>query len=233
MFKINNEISKSNITFITIQNKSVLVHVCFVLFTVCLYICVCERLLQNNNHKTKHKNDNNCGSAFEVGASGLPYYCVSICVRSWYNWRANCVDSKPKKEQKVGALIWLLWREEKDIETRPACPGDLLQNSVFLLCCYFPRFLSQVWLRGVREVGHCTKCDWGTEISPNDGYGCTQGSFLERMHARIVLDTNARHQKDHFDGCTQRTFGQRMRTRYEANPECAQPTSRAGNLSNP
>ena len=82
MLKINNEISKSNITFITIQNKSVLVHVCFVLFTVCLYICVCERQLQNNNHKTKHKNDNNCGSAFEVGASGLPYYCVSICVRS-------------------------------------------------------------------------------------------------------------------------------------------------------
>jgi len=52
--KINNEITTSNITYITIQNKSVLVHVCFVLFIVCLYICVCERLLQNNNHQTKH-----------------------------------------------------------------------------------------------------------------------------------------------------------------------------------
>ena len=37
----NNKISKSNITF-TIQNKSVLVHVCFVLLIVCLHICVCE-----------------------------------------------------------------------------------------------------------------------------------------------------------------------------------------------
>jgi len=52
--KINNEITTSNNTFITIQNKSGLLHVCFVLCIVCLYICVCERLLQNNNHQTKH-----------------------------------------------------------------------------------------------------------------------------------------------------------------------------------
>ena len=37
-----------------------------------------------------------CGSAFEPGASRLPYYCTSISVRSWCNWRASCVDSKPK-----------------------------------------------------------------------------------------------------------------------------------------
>jgi len=55
---------------------------------------------------------------------------------------------------------------------------------------------------------------------------CTQGSFLKRMHARVVLGTGARNQKGHFDGCTQRTFGQRMRARYGANPGCAQPTSR-------
>jgi len=42
--------------------------------------------------------DMNCGSAFEPGASGLPYSCTSICVRSWCNWRASCVDSKPKKK---------------------------------------------------------------------------------------------------------------------------------------
>ena len=41
-----------------------------------------------------------CGSAFEPGASGLPYYCASICVRSYCNWRANGVDSKPKKKGK-------------------------------------------------------------------------------------------------------------------------------------
>ena len=38
-----------------------------------------------------------CGSAFEPRASGLPYYCASICVRSRCNWCASCVDSTPKK----------------------------------------------------------------------------------------------------------------------------------------
>jgi len=90
MLYINNEISRSNITFITIQNQSVLVHVCFVLFIVCLYICVCECLLQINNHKTKHKNNTTskqhkyvrgplqkCRS-IRSGASGLPYYCAPL-----------------------------------------------------------------------------------------------------------------------------------------------------------
>jgi len=47
--------------------------------------------------------------------------------------------------------------------------------------------------------------------------GCMQGSFL---------GTDSRNQKGHFDGCTQRTFGQRMHARYRANPGCAQPTCR-------
>jgi len=41
-----------------------------------------------------------CGSAFEPGASGLPYYCTSICVRSWCNRRGSCVDSKTKTKKK-------------------------------------------------------------------------------------------------------------------------------------
>ena len=41
----------------------------------------------------------NCGSAFEPGTSGLPYYCTSICVRSWFDRRATCVDSKKEKNQ--------------------------------------------------------------------------------------------------------------------------------------
>ena len=40
----------------------------------------------------------NCQSAFKPGDSGLPYYRTSICVRSCCNWRASCVDSKPKKK---------------------------------------------------------------------------------------------------------------------------------------
>jgi len=53
-----NKMLKSNIKFIPLRNKSVNhdVHVCCVLFIVCLYICVCECLLLNKNHKTKHKN---------------------------------------------------------------------------------------------------------------------------------------------------------------------------------
>jgi len=48
----------------------------------------------------------NCGSAFEPGASGLPYYCTSTCVRSWCNWRASCVDSKPnQKKMAYHALV--------------------------------------------------------------------------------------------------------------------------------
>ena len=39
-----------------------------------------------------------CGSAFEPGASGIPYYCTSICVRSCCTWHASCMDSKPKKK---------------------------------------------------------------------------------------------------------------------------------------
>ena len=86
--------SKSNVKFITNHNKSVIVHVCFVLWILCFCICVCQCLFQNNNHQTKHKNDTNCGSAFEPGASGLPYYCASICVCPCCDWRANSVDSK-------------------------------------------------------------------------------------------------------------------------------------------
>jgi len=42
----------------------------------------------------------------------------------------------------------------------------------------------------------------------------------KQMHARVFWNTDARYQKGHFDGCTQRTFGQRIRTRYGANPGC-------------
>jgi len=105
--------SKSNIQLIAIQNESVLVHVCFVLFIVCLYICVCECLLQNNNHQKKHINNTSsiqhswvrgplreCRSIWS-GASGLPYYCaplvcVSDVMESLAVWRHN----KPKTKHR-------------------------------------------------------------------------------------------------------------------------------------
>ena len=87
------------IQFIPIQNKSVVVHVCFVLFIVCLYICVCECLLQNNNHKTKHKNNTICArsiagvpfdSVRRFRASLLPWLCIT-CTHLCRNWVASCV----------------------------------------------------------------------------------------------------------------------------------------------
>jgi len=42
-----------------------------------------------------------CGSALEPGASGRPYYCTSIWVRSWCNWRASFVYSKKKKTKDI------------------------------------------------------------------------------------------------------------------------------------
>jgi len=63
--------------------------------------------LHNNIHVSKVY----CGSAFEPGASGLPYYCTSICVRFWCNWRANLWIPN-KKQSKISADIGLrasLW----------------------------------------------------------------------------------------------------------------------------
>ena len=53
LININNEMPKTNIKCIPMQHRTVIVHVCFALFIVWLYICVCECLLQNNNHKIK------------------------------------------------------------------------------------------------------------------------------------------------------------------------------------
>ena len=114
LLNLNNKMSKSNITFITIQNKSVRVHVCFVLFIVCLYICVCKCLLHKNNHQTKHKHNTpliqhswvqgllrECRS-IRSGASGLPYICtplvcISVVIGLLNVWRHN--KPKTKKPQ--------------------------------------------------------------------------------------------------------------------------------------
>ena len=91
-------------------------HYCLVIFIVCLYICVCECLLQNKNHEIKHKNNTNCGSAFEPGVSGLPLYCTFICVRFGFTRLASCVDSTPKKITKTHSDVMELlavWRHNK------------------------------------------------------------------------------------------------------------------------
>jgi len=85
--------------------------------------------VQNNIHVSKV----HCGSAIEPGASGLPYYCASICVRSCCNWRTSYVDLKPQKR-----LDWLGFGERYDFSL-----------PVFLYFCTADRFpctsLSQRW----------------------------------------------------------------------------------------
>ena len=41
-----------------------------------------------------------CGSTFDPGASGLLYYCTSICVRVGCTRYANCVDSQQDSKSK-------------------------------------------------------------------------------------------------------------------------------------
>ena len=46
-----------------------------------------------------------CGSDFKPGASGLPYYCTSTCVRSCCTWRATCVATKQNQKYSVQGII--------------------------------------------------------------------------------------------------------------------------------
>ena len=78
MLNKSNKMSKSNITLNIVQSKSVLVHVCFVLLIVCLYICVCECLLQDNN---------NCAQLV----------CISVVIGLLAVWRHNKPKTKNQK----------------------------------------------------------------------------------------------------------------------------------------
>jgi len=115
---INNETSKSNIAFITIQNKSAHVYVCFVLLSFVCISAYAHDSIKTTTIKQKYKNNTNCGSAFEPGASGLSYYCASICDHFGCTRHASCVDSKPKKNNKstrplqsLSPALW--WRPLK------------------------------------------------------------------------------------------------------------------------
>jgi len=78
-----------------------------------LNICVCECLLPNNNHKTKHKDNNTSKKHSHVrgplreccsirsGASGLPYYCAPlVCISVVIELLAVWCHNKPKNKNK-------------------------------------------------------------------------------------------------------------------------------------
>jgi len=90
-----------------------------------------------------------CGSAFEPGASGLPYYCTSICARSCCTWRATCVDSKPPNKNVF-----------------------FIHVPCFLMC--FPRLFYfcfiglHVYVFAIHPMVHC-----GSALEPGLPYYCT------------------------------------------------------------
>ena len=91
---------------------------CFVLFIVCLYICVCECLFEANNHKTKHKiNTTSIQHSYvqgplreycsiRSGASGLPYYCAPlVCISAVIGLLAVWPHHKPKTKNQKPSLV--------------------------------------------------------------------------------------------------------------------------------
>jgi len=68
-----------------------------------LYICVCECLLQNTNHKTNHKNNNISKQHSCVrgrrSIAGLPYYCAPlVCISAVIGLLAVWRHNKPKSK---------------------------------------------------------------------------------------------------------------------------------------
>jgi len=97
-----------------------------------------------------------CASAFEPGASGLPYHCTSICVRSWCNCRASLwIPNQNKKPQKcVNAILTRqLWTCSQRSSMSAGSKRRALEN-------YFPERICHMFLmskcRGDWDLGLCT-----------------------------------------------------------------------------
>ena len=125
---------------------------CFVLLIVCssLYVCVCECLLQNNNYKTKHKNDTTSNQHSSVwgqlrecrsirsGASGLPYYCAPLaCVSAvmelltvWWHNKPKTKNQKPKTKNVTTVL------DETAASDRVSRSYSKKKNYIYI-CIYF------------------------------------------------------------------------------------------------
>jgi len=127
--------------FIHVPSLWMCVLFCFIF--ICLHVCVCV-----------FKSKVHCGSFFEPSASGLPCYCTSNCVHSWYNWRANCV----KGEKKMDHIQETEYQSQNT--TTNCCPGSVVFIHVaclwmcvlFYFSCdclhvYAYVFKYKVWLR--------------------------------------------------------------------------------------
>jgi len=77
-------------------------HLCFVLFLVCLYVCVCECLLHNMRIFTSNQYSYVLGPLQECcsSRSGTSLLLHTTCVHLCCNWAANCVAAQQTKNQK-------------------------------------------------------------------------------------------------------------------------------------
>ena len=153
IYKHNSKALRYNATLIpsSCMCCSYMLRVCgcvFCLFLFRLYICVCVYLqIQGPLRECR---------SIRPGVSGLPYYCAplvcvpevigllalwrhikpktkTICVCSWCNWRASCVDSitKPKKNSQSKKLstyktTFMCPRSIAGVSSSQALPGFLI-----------------------------------------------------------------------------------------------------------
>ena len=75
-----------------------------------MYIRVCECLFQNNNHKTKHNNNTNCGSA---SSQALPGFLItappSVCVPDAIGVLAVWIQNQKQKQKNTHSVRHNVW----------------------------------------------------------------------------------------------------------------------------
>ena len=120
--------------FSSYKNKNLLLFQCvFFIHAPCFFECILfyvsfiwPHVYVFAIHSMVH-----CRSAFEPGASGLPYYCTSICVHSWCNWRASLWIPNQKKYKNYRLNLIPLGTKLLEIPAQfPIGPGTLLQCQV-------------------------------------------------------------------------------------------------------
>ena len=101
----------NNICKFKFDLRSTMTHLFFVLFLVCLYVCVCECLLHNNmrmytsNQYSYVRGPVRECRSFRSGASGLPYYCAPlVCVSEVTELLAVWRHNKPKTKSRASLV---------------------------------------------------------------------------------------------------------------------------------
>ena len=99
--KLYTELSTLNINndIYTIKIK-LLLRMCALSYSFCLYVCVCECLLQINL----------AGVPWSWATFEFPQYCASTCVRVGCTRNTSCVDTTPKKKNRHTAEVAAVWR---------------------------------------------------------------------------------------------------------------------------